>query len=142
MDQAAGVTRFELLPQPGDTTVVMSLNSHLQRRDQAVAARSVLVDEVTSAYERLHATVSLAVLHRAVDRFRFVVPKGFEITDIHTPLLGTLGRGDHRGPQDRQRALREQTAETVVIGISAIKSGGPFPLSLRESTVPGDSRSP
>ena len=47
----------------------------------------MLVDEVTEAYERLHATVTLAVLHRAVDRFRFVVPDGFEITEIGSPLL-------------------------------------------------------
>ncbi|MGD0897158.1 MAG: DUF4974 domain-containing protein [Thermoguttaceae bacterium] len=128
MDQAAGVTRFELLPRPGDTTVVMSLNSHLQRRDQAVAARSVLVDEVTSAYERLHATVSLAVLHRAVDRFRFAVPEGFEITDIQTPLLARWDVETIEGRRIANVRLREQTAETVVIGISAIKSGPFSPL--------------
>ena len=48
VDHAAGVTRFELLPTAGDATLVMSLNSHLQRREQAVIARSVLVDEVTA----------------------------------------------------------------------------------------------
>ena len=48
VDRAAGVTRFELLPTAGDATLVMSLNSHLQRREQAVIARSVLVDEVTA----------------------------------------------------------------------------------------------
>ena len=52
-----------------------------------VMARSVLVDEVTAAYEKLHATVSLEILHRAVDQFRFVVPEGFEITEVASPLL-------------------------------------------------------
>ena len=32
LDRAAGVTRFELLPTAGDATLVMSLNSHLQRQ--------------------------------------------------------------------------------------------------------------
>ena len=38
VDEAARVTRFELLPRAGDATILMSLNSHLQRREQAVAA--------------------------------------------------------------------------------------------------------
>ena len=121
LDRAAGVTRFELLPAAGDATLVMSLNSHLQRREQAVIARSVLVDEVTAACEKLYATVSLAILYRAVDHFRFVVPEGFEITEINSPLLSRwdvkvenrrkianvrLPRADHRdgGAEHRGRA--------------------------------------
>ena len=91
-------------PARGDCTILMSLNSHLQRREQAVASRCVLFDEVTEAYEKLHATVTFWILHRAVDRFRFVVPQGFEITEINSPLLGPLGHRDRGRPQDRQRA--------------------------------------
>jgi hypothetical protein len=83
-DEAAGLTRFELAPRRGDVSLVMSLNSRLERKERAVIARSVIVDEVTEAYERLHATVSLAILHRAVDRFRFVVPEGFDVTDVRS----------------------------------------------------------
>ena len=74
----------------------MSLNSHLQRREQVVAARCVLVDEVTEAYEKLHASVTLVVLHRAVDRFRFVVPEGFEITEITSPAARPAGTWPRR----------------------------------------------
>ena len=62
-------------------------------------ARSVLIDEVTQAYEKLYATVSLGILYRAVDQFSFVVPEGFEITEVDIAALGPLGRSAGRGPQ-------------------------------------------
>jgi len=132
VDPTAGVTRFELLPQAGDTTLVMTLNSRLQRRQRAVVARSVLVDEVTQAYERLHATVSLAVLHQAVDRFRFVVPEGFEVTEVSSPLLArwALQREGQRRVLDVR--LREQTVQTVVLNVSAVR----MPPPLEKWTFP------
>jgi hypothetical protein len=132
VDTEARVTRFELLPRSGDTTLVMSLNSHLQRQQQAVAARCVVVHEVASAYEKLHATATLAVLHRAVDRARFVVPDGFEITEISSPLLA---RWDVETDGPRKVAnvrLREPTTETVVLAIAAIKS----PCDLKDWRLP------
>ena len=65
----------------------MTLNSHLQRQHRAVMARSVLIDEVAEAYEKLHATVSLEILTGRWIEFRFVVPEGFEITEVSSPLL-------------------------------------------------------
>jgi hypothetical protein len=126
VDQQAGVTRFDLLPKPGDNTLVMTLNSRLQRRQRAVVARSVLVDEVTQAYERLHGTVSLAVLHQAVDRFRFVVPEGFEVTQVDSPLLArwAIEREPERRVLDVR--LREQTVQTVVLNISAVRTPPTF----------------
>ncbi len=127
VDRTAGVTRFELLPTSGDATLLMSLNSHLQRHDQAVVARSVLVDEVTAACEKLYATVSLGILYGAVDRFSFVVPEGFEITEITSPLLA---RWDVQTDGRRKIAnvrLRERTTETVVLDVSAVRA--PAPLS-------------
>jgi hypothetical protein len=122
VDAAAKVTRFELLPRQGDTSLVMTLNSHLQRQDRAVVARSVLIDEVTQAYEKLYATVSLGILYRAVDQFSFVVPERFEITEVTSPLLA---RWDVRREGDRKVLgvrLREQTTETVVLKIAAVRT--------------------
>ncbi len=104
VDEAAKLTRFELLPREGDTSLVMTLNSHLQRQQRAVVARSVLVDEVTQAYEKLHATVSLEILYRAVDQFRFVVPEGFEITEVDSPLLARWDVQARGRPQAAGRA--------------------------------------
>jgi hypothetical protein len=121
-DEKAGQTRVELLPPRGDVSLVMSLNSRLKRKDRVVVARSVLVDEVTSGYERLHATVSMTVLHRPVDRFRFALPAGFEVTDVRTPLLArweVQSEGDRR-ILDVQ--LREETTDPVVLSLAAIRT--------------------
>ena len=127
LDAKANVTRFELLPRGGDTAINMSLNSHLQRRDQAVASRCVVFDEVTEAYQRLHATVTFWVLHRAVDRLSFFVPEGFEVTEIDSPLLARwdIAPEDERKVNGRKVVnvrLREQTTDTVVLSVSAIKT--------------------
>jgi len=132
VDEAAGVTRFELLPQQGAMTLAMTLNSRLMRRQRAVVARSVVVDEVTEAYERLHATVSMRVLHQAVDGFRFVVPQGFEITEVASPLLARWAVEEQEGKRVLDVRLREQTTETVVLNLSAVKT----PASLDEWTFP------
>ena len=124
VDDAAKVTRFELLPREGDTSLVMTLNSHLQRQQRAVVARSVLIDEVTQAYEKLHATVSLGILYRAVDRFSFAVPEGFEITEVGSPLLARWDVRQEGGRKLLNVRLREQTTETVVLKIAAIRTPG------------------
>ncbi len=122
VDEAAKITRFDLLPRSGDCTILMSLNSHLQRREQAVASRCVLFDEVTEAYEKLHATVTFWILHRATDRFRFVVPQGFEITEINSPLLARWDIETEGGRKIVNVRLREQTTDTVVLSVAAIKT--------------------
>ena len=123
-DAQAEVTHFELLARGGTVALVMSPNSRLKRRQRTVVARSVLVAQLTEAYEKLHATVSLDVLHCGVDRFRFVVPNGFEITNLDSHLLD---RWNVEVDGDRKLLnvhLREQTTETVVLNLSAIKTAG------------------
>ena len=121
-DDAAAETRFELLPEKNQVSIVMSLNSRLKRRDRVVVARSVLVDEVTQAYERLHATVSFDILHRAVDELSITIPPAFEVTDVSSPHLSkwAVQRGNDEGVLDIQ--LRSETVGTVVLNISAVRS--------------------
>lgn len=121
-DEAAGQTRIELLPQHGDVSLVMTLNSRLKRKDRVVVARSVLVDEVTASYERLHATVSMAVLHRAVDQFRFAVPAGFEVTDVRSPQLARWAIATEGGRRILDVQLREETTETTVLNLSVVRA--------------------
>jgi hypothetical protein len=121
-DEAAGQTRIELLPQHGDVSLVMTLNSRLKRKDRVVVARSVLVDEVTASYERLHATVSMAVLHRAVDQFRFAVPAGFEVTDVRSPQLARWAIATEGGRRILEVQLREETTETTVLNLSMVRA--------------------
>ena len=61
-------TTFDLLPRRGQNSVVLSLNNHQLRKESVVVAHAVLIDEITSAYERLHVTESLSVLHGAAER--------------------------------------------------------------------------
>lgn len=122
VDQEVGVTRFELLPQRGPLSLVMSLNNKLLLEQRIVMARSVIVDEITQAYERLHATVSLGVLHGAVDQFRFRIPAGFEITDVASPTLARWLVADEAETRVLEVDLREPTTGTVVLTMSAINN--------------------
>ena len=103
----------------------MSLNSHLQRQSRAVAMSSVLIDEITEGYEKLHATVSLEILYQPMDQFRFAVPEGFEITEITSPLLARWDVQEVAGKKVVNIKLREQTNETVVLNLSALAHAQP-----------------
>ncbi|MBN1591279.1 MAG: hypothetical protein JW888_17335, partial [Pirellulales bacterium] len=119
LDAAAGVTHFKLLPRAGDVSLVMTLNSHLRRKDQIVVARSVLLASIAESGEALHSTVSLSVLHRAADRFRFLVPEGFEITQVASPTLSSWDIVDEDSRRILEVRLREATTGEVVLSISA-----------------------
>ena len=121
-DEGAEVTRIEVLPKAGQVTLVMTLNSRLLRQDRVVVARSVLLDEVTAACERLHATVSMEILHRAVGRFRFAVPDGFDVTDVRTPNLSAWAIEEEGGRRILDVRLRDDTTETTVLNLSAVRT--------------------
>jgi hypothetical protein len=132
VDEKAAVTRFELLPTAGQTTIVMSLNNRILRRQRVVVARSVLVDEVTVAQERLHATVSLEVLQGAADRFRFLVPEGFEPAEVLSPQLARWVVEKADGKRFLEIVLREPAMETVVVNVAAVRT----PARLTDWTMP------
>ena len=121
VDKAARQTRFEILPREGDTSLVMTLNSHLQRQDRVVVARSVLTDEVAEAGESLHAAVTLEILRRPVDRFQFAVPDGFEVTEVSSPLLAQWEVRTAGGHRVLDARLREPTTDTVEFHIAACR---------------------
>ncbi|MCX5675809.1 MAG: hypothetical protein NTX87_12460, partial [Planctomycetota bacterium] len=126
-DEAAGQTRLSLLPPKGDVSLVLSLNSRLKRSDRIIVARSILIDEITQGYERLHATVSMAILHQATDRFRLALPQDFEVTSVESALLARWGVTDDRdavrpGRRILDVQLREETTDKVVLALSAIRT--------------------
>jgi len=122
VDPAAKQTRFELLPVAGDVALAMTLNSHLQRQERAVAARGVVIDALTEGHERLDATLSMEVLHRAVDRFQFAVPEELEIVEVDSPLLARWNVQTEGGRKRLDVALREPTVETVVLRVAAVRA--------------------
>ncbi|MBN2580417.1 MAG: hypothetical protein JXB10_15645 [Pirellulales bacterium] len=120
-------THFELLPREGDTTLVLSLNSRRQRQKAAVVARSVvLIDEVAAACEKLHATVLLEILHRAIDQVRLAAPEGFEITEVASPLLTRWEVHEEGGRKIITIKLREPTADPVTLRLSALRTSVPL----------------
>lgn len=122
VDAEAAVTRFDLVPPRGPLALAMSLNNRTLLQQRVVMARSVMVAEVTQAYERLHATVSMGVLHGAVEQFRFQIPAGFEVSDVNSPLLArwvVTPTAEAGGAPILEVTLREPTTEIVVLSLSA-----------------------
>lgn len=147
-DEATQLTSFDLLPMPrrgqysenasdntlryvpapdeGMITLVLSRNSHFFQAQRAVLSRAVLVDEVCAAYERLHATFSMTVLHQPVDQFRFAIPDGFEITDVQSPLLASWATQSDGKRNVLNVNLREASAGRIVLGVSALRLSSNF----------------
>ncbi|MGD2109167.1 MAG: hypothetical protein PVI86_07220 [Phycisphaerae bacterium] len=121
-DEAAQLTQMERIGEPGRVSLVMTLNNRLLQTRRVVIARSVLVDEVAESYERLHATFSMAILHRPVDRFRFALPDGFEVTRVRAALLSSWAVANEHGRRLLHVRLNEPTTETVVLRIAAMAS--------------------
>ncbi|MCO6455903.1 MAG: hypothetical protein J5I93_11450, partial [Pirellulaceae bacterium] len=122
VDDQAGVTRLELLPQPGEIALRMSLNNRLLRRRQVVVARSVLVGEVTTGYERLHASLSLDVLQGAVEQFRFRVPAEFEITAVSSPLVSRWNVLPGDNGAVLEVTLREAVEGNLLLNVAALRT--------------------
>src|SRR5690606_26368793 len=59
VDTEAAVTHFDLATTADVMSIVLSLNNRQERQQRVVVSRGVLVSELTAAYERLHATMSM-----------------------------------------------------------------------------------
>ena len=121
-DEEKAETRFELLAPRDQLNLEMTLNSRLLKEDRVVLAQSVVVVEVTEAYESLHATVSLDILHRALDRFEFELPTGFEVTSVRSPELARWALRTEGDVQVLEVLLREEQTGTVTLGIAGTRS--------------------
>ena len=105
-DEPSEMTRFELMASRGPTALVMSLNNRRLRDDRVVVARGVYVSEMTTTYERLHATISLEVLHGAVDQF--LVRRARRFSGDRCFVTTHVTMGDSAGTRSRS-AGREAT---------------------------------
>ncbi|MDZ4852435.1 MAG: hypothetical protein SGI77_24365 [Pirellulaceae bacterium] len=87
VDPKSATTKFQVVPPNGPVSIVMSLNNRQKREQNTVMARGVLVDELTSAYERLHVNMTMEVLNGATDEFRFIVDEDLEVNSVASDLL-------------------------------------------------------
>ncbi len=132
VDEQRQVTQFELLPRPGNNSLVLSLNNRQLQKERVVVAHAVLIDEITSGYERLHATVSLSVLHGATDQFRFSVPAGFEVTSVSAPQVARWAVVTEDGQRILDVRLREAISDSLSLNIAAVRT----PASLEGWQLP------
>ena len=139
-EMEANRTVLDVLPQRGWMALVMSLNNRLLQDQRVVVARSVIVDEVTQGYERIHATISFRVLHGAVEKLRLAVPAGFEVTQVESHLLARWEeKTDAAGIKTLEATLREPTSEQIVLQLTANRSpaaGADWLASLQDWKFP------
>lgn len=134
VDDAKNVTTLQLDVPNGPLAIVLSLNNKQLSKDRVVVVRSVLIDELTQSYERLHGQMAFAVLQGALDNMEVRVPEGFEVTAVDSPLVSRWGVEEGI----LKIALHEPATETVVVQVTASRMGTPrenweFPqLSPRE----------
>ena len=131
-DEQNDRTSFQLTPDRGAMTLVMSLNNRRLRQDRVLVARSVVVSELTTTYERLHATVHFDVLHGAVDRLLLDVPPGFQITAVSSPLMSQWVIREIEQREVLEVTLREATRTTEVLNIAGTRT----PVAIEAWTMP------
>lgn len=122
-DETTKRTEVEVLPGPHGVAIVLSLNHRLRHEERVLVASSVIVDEVTQGYERIHATVSYRVLRGGVERLRLSVPAGFQTTTVEA---NDLSRWEERpvgqGRKEVEITLREASTTQVVVRLVANRS--------------------
>ncbi len=117
-----GATHLELSPPRGPLAIVMSLNNRAQQTRQVVVARGVIVDEVTQGYERLHARISMNVLHGETQEFRFGLPDGFEVNQVRSPLLAQWVVATEGEQRVLTTQLRQPESGTVSLDLALVKT--------------------
>jgi len=125
-------TTFDLLPRPGRNSLVLSLNNHQLRTESVVVAHGVSIDEITSAYEQLHVTETMSVLHGAAEQFRFALPDGFEVTSVSGPQVARWSIATEKAQRILDVRLREPATDAVSLEIAAIRT----PVALSDWRLP------
>jgi hypothetical protein len=116
-DAASGTTTFKILPTAAPMSMVMSLNNRKLRDQSTVVSRGVIIAEVTQAYERLHATMSMGVLNGAIDEFRFAIDDDLEVSSVSSELLSRWSIDKVEGKQQLVVTLRTPTTERTVVNV-------------------------
>ena len=120
--ESTKTTTFELALTPGPTNLTFSLNNRTKRTDRVAVSRGVLIAEVTEAYERLHATVTVTPLRGEVERVRMIVPNGFEVEQVDAAFARQWTVSNEGKDRSLDIALLEAKAEPVVVGVTMHRS--------------------
>lgn len=121
-DEATNRTRFEVVPFQNGVSMTFSTNNKQDSDEQQLLAHSVLIDEMTQGYERLHATVSLKPLRGRLSEVGLKLPAGFEVTRADAPEVARweVVTGDEGSRL--QVTFNEELTRQVVLQITLNRS--------------------
>lgn len=134
-DEATDRTTIELLPQQNTLNPTFSTNNKENSTDQQLLAQSVLVDEITQGYERLHATVSLYPLRGKISEVRFDLPPGFEVTRAEAPEVARWEVLSEAEGSTLLVSLNEELTRRVVLQLTLNRSANSAEQWLAELTT-------
>lgn len=123
VDVDRNLTQFQIQPHRGLMSVVMSLNNRTLREQTTSMARGVLVAELTSATERLHATMAMSITSGATDEFRFWIDSNFEVQQVDTELLDRWEVHSFDDHQELVVKLRTPTTKSALISLRLDRQG-------------------
>lgn len=121
-DDREDKTDFEILPNSGPTSILLSLNNKTLQDKSTVIARGVLIAEITQGYQRLHATMSMGVLSGASDEFRFSIDDDLEVNTVASESLSRWTVETVDGKQELRIKLHSPTSERIVINLQLDRS--------------------
>jgi hypothetical protein len=87
VNEQNNITHFEILVPRSVARLTMSLNNRRLRDERAAVARSLIISTISDAYETVEMSISMGILHGAVQRVRFTVPTDLEIMTVESEWL-------------------------------------------------------
>ena len=114
-DAEADVTRFDLVPQQAGLTLVLTTNNRSAQDERIYVARSVLIDELTSAYERLHASVSVEPVAGTLEVLELRLPNGFEVMRAEAPQIARWEQIVSSVDERRLRIVLSEPVESTLV---------------------------
>ena len=75
-------TSFQLVPSRDLMSMTMSVNNKKLQAKKSILAKSVVIHELTSNYEQIHARVNVDILYGSTNEVRFGLPSDFQITEV------------------------------------------------------------
>ncbi len=114
-DATTNRTQFLLPLTPGELHVVIGPNQQQESSQASFVAHSLLINEVTTAYERLHARLSVHPTSGRIRQFSVLLPDQFDVLSVHTTQLQKWEMDTTEGRRTLTITLREPTADLTVV---------------------------
>ena len=123
VDADSETTNFEVLVPRAQANITMSLNNRRLRDERAVVARSLIISRVQDSYENVEMSISLGILHGAVQQVRFRVPSDLEITEIQSEWLERWGI-EEEGETNSTIAvdLRQAATKPFALNVTGVRN--------------------